>query len=135
MADRLVIKKRGDDGYKTFSIRIKNETVDKIDKIASETNMSRNQIIQEMLDFASDKLISCYSNDLYFVGANSPKSLSKCNKSGETFAQYGLTSSGESLVSDSVFLVSKLDGSIYIAGHGSNLVTTKSARDWQILKF
>lgn len=42
---------------------------------------------------------------------------------------------GESLVSDSVFLVSKLDGSIYIAGHGSNLVTTKSARDWQILKF
>ncbi len=56
MADRLVIKKRGDDGYKTFSIRIKNETVDKIDKIASETNMSRNQIIQEMLDFASDKI-------------------------------------------------------------------------------
>lgn len=56
MADRLVIKKRGDDGYKTFSIRIKNETVDKIDKIASETNLSRNQIIQEMLDFASDKI-------------------------------------------------------------------------------
>lgn len=56
MADRLVIKKRGDDGYKTFSIRIKNETVDKIDKIASETNMSRNQIIQEMLDFASNKI-------------------------------------------------------------------------------
>ncbi len=56
MADRLVIKKRGDDGYKTFSIRIKNETVEKIDKIASETNMSRNQIIQEMLDFASDKI-------------------------------------------------------------------------------
>ncbi len=27
MSDRLVIKKRGDDGYKTFSIRIKNETV------------------------------------------------------------------------------------------------------------
>ncbi len=56
MADRLVIKKRGDDGYKTFSIRIKNETVDKIDKIASESNLSRNQIIQEMLDFASDKI-------------------------------------------------------------------------------
>ncbi len=56
MSDRLVIKKRGDDGYKTFSIRIKNETVDKIDKIASESNLSRNQIIQEMLDFASDKI-------------------------------------------------------------------------------
>ena len=56
VSDRLVIKKRGDDGYKTFSIRIKNETVDKIDKIASESNLSRNQIIQEMLDFASDKI-------------------------------------------------------------------------------
>ena len=56
MSDRLVIKKRGDDGYKTFSIRIKNETVDKIDKIASESNLSRNQIIQEVLDFASDKI-------------------------------------------------------------------------------
>lgn len=56
MSDRLVIKKRGDDGYKTFSIRIKNETVDKIDKIASESNLSRNQIIQEILDFASDKI-------------------------------------------------------------------------------
>ena len=56
MSDRLVIKKRGDDGYKTFSVRIKNETVDKIDKIASESNLSRNQIIQEMLDFASDKI-------------------------------------------------------------------------------
>ena len=50
------MKKRGDDGYKTFSIRIKNETVDKIDKIASESNLSRNQIIQEILDFASDKI-------------------------------------------------------------------------------
>ena len=56
VSDRLVIKKRGDDGYKTFSIRIKNETVDKIDKIASESNLSRNQIIQEILDFASDKI-------------------------------------------------------------------------------
>ena len=56
MSDRLVIKMRGDDGYKTFSIRIKNETVEKIDKIVCETKLSRNQIIQEMLDFASDKI-------------------------------------------------------------------------------
>ncbi len=57
MSDKLIIKRRGDDGYKTFSIRIKNETVERIDRIANESNLSRNQIIQEMLDFASDKIV------------------------------------------------------------------------------
>lgn len=56
MSERLVIKKRGDDGYKTFSIRIKNETIDKIDVISKESNLSRNQLIQEMLDFAVEKI-------------------------------------------------------------------------------
>lgn len=56
MAERLIIRKRGDDGYKTFSIRIKNETVDKIDELSKESNLSRNLLIQEMLDFAIDKI-------------------------------------------------------------------------------
>lgn len=56
MSDRLVIKKRGEDGYKTFSVRLKSDTVDKIDKLSKETNLSRNQLIQEMLDFAVDRI-------------------------------------------------------------------------------
>lgn len=56
MSERLVIKKRGDDGHKTFSIRIKNETIDKIDELSKESNLSRNQLIQEMLDFAVEKI-------------------------------------------------------------------------------
>lgn len=56
MAEKLVIRKRGDDGYKTFSVRIKSDTIDKIDELAKQTNISRNNLIQEMLDFAIDKI-------------------------------------------------------------------------------
>lgn len=55
LSKKLQISKRsslkGEDGYKTFSIRIKDETVEKLDKIASESNRSRNDIISLMIDF------------------------------------------------------------------------------------
>lgn len=57
MKDKLVINKKnlkGEDGYKTFSIRIKEETVLKLNKLAEETNRSRNELINILLDFAID---------------------------------------------------------------------------------
>lgn len=58
MAEKLQISKRsalkGDDGYKTFSIRIKDEIVERLDKIAGETHRSRNEIISLMIDFGID---------------------------------------------------------------------------------
>ena len=49
---RLIIKKRGgEDGYKNFIIRVKNETVEKLDAIATKTNRSRNDLIGIMLDY------------------------------------------------------------------------------------
>lgn len=42
---------KGDDGYKTFSIRVKEETVRKLDAISQETNRSRNELISLMLEF------------------------------------------------------------------------------------
>ncbi len=50
---KLVIKKRskGEDGYKTFSVRIKEETVEKLDKLSEETGRSRNELIGMILDF------------------------------------------------------------------------------------
>lgn len=61
MANDFVITKRnkekGNDGYKVFSVRIKDETVDKLDEISKETNRSRNEIINMMLEFAVDKCI------------------------------------------------------------------------------
>ena len=56
MEEKLVIKKKnklkGDDGYKVFSVRIKEETVTKLEQISNESNRSRNEIINALLDFA-----------------------------------------------------------------------------------
>ncbi|MBR4111790.1 MAG: CopG family transcriptional regulator [Ruminiclostridium sp.] len=55
MNKKLIISKRskikGEDGYKTFSLRIKDEVVAELDRIAEETGRSRNEIISLMLDF------------------------------------------------------------------------------------
>lgn len=57
MKEKLIINKKslkGEDGYKTFSIRIKDETVAKLDKLSDETNRSRNELINILLDYAID---------------------------------------------------------------------------------
>ena len=57
MEDKLIINKKnlkGEDGYKTFSVRIKEETVSKINKLSKETNRSRNELINILLDYAID---------------------------------------------------------------------------------
>ena len=52
MANQLVIRPKGEDGYKTFSIRIKEDTVSKLDEISTKTNHSRNELIGMFLEFA-----------------------------------------------------------------------------------
>lgn len=57
MNEKLVIKKKtlkGEDGYKTFSIRIKEETVRRLDDLSQESNRSRNELINILLDYAID---------------------------------------------------------------------------------
>ena len=55
MSEKLQIKKRtalkGEDGYKTFSVRIKDETVERLEEISNQANRSRNEIINIMLEF------------------------------------------------------------------------------------
>lgn len=53
--DRLIIKQKkfkGNDGYKIFSIRIKEELVEDIDTISSQTGHSRNELIGIFLEYA-----------------------------------------------------------------------------------
>lgn len=53
--DRLIIrpkKYKGNDGYKTFSIRIKEELVESIDSISDRTGHSRNELIGILLEYA-----------------------------------------------------------------------------------
>lgn len=55
MKEKLIINKKplkGEDGYKTFSIRIKDEIVSNLDILADQTNRSRNELINILLDYA-----------------------------------------------------------------------------------
>lgn len=55
MSEELRIKKRshlkGDDGYRYISIRIEEDLVEELDRIANKTDRSRNEIIKIMLKF------------------------------------------------------------------------------------
>ena len=56
--DDLIVKPKrpkGEDGYKVFSIRIKEETVSKIDAISMQTGRSRNELIGQFLDYAVER--------------------------------------------------------------------------------
>ena len=43
---------RGEDGYKTFSVRIKEETVTELEDLATRSNRSRNELINILLEHA-----------------------------------------------------------------------------------
>lgn len=46
----LKIKKRGDDGNRVISVRIKETTLAELDRIATESNYSRNELINLILE-------------------------------------------------------------------------------------
>ena len=55
MGEKLIISKKnlkGEDGYKTFSVRVKQKTVDEIEKKKKKTCRSRNELINILLDYA-----------------------------------------------------------------------------------
>ena len=45
-------KLQGEDGYTTFTIRIRGEMAEKLSQLASDTNRSRNEVVSILLDFA-----------------------------------------------------------------------------------
>ena len=45
----LKLKKRGEDGSKVITVRIKEDTLAALDQLAAETNYSRNEIINIIL--------------------------------------------------------------------------------------
>lgn len=48
------VAKRGDDGYKIVSVRMKDELIEKLDKLSVESNRSRNELINMLLEAAVD---------------------------------------------------------------------------------
>ncbi len=57
MKDKLIINKKslkGEDGYKVFSVRIKEDTVNILNIMSDKTNRSRNELINILLEYAID---------------------------------------------------------------------------------
>ena len=55
MGDKLIINKKslkGEDGHKTFSVRLSDETVERLNELSEKTNRSRNELINILLDYA-----------------------------------------------------------------------------------
>ena len=57
LADKIRIRVKGEDGYKVFSLRIKEELLDKVDKIAAKTNRSKNEVINIILEESINNII------------------------------------------------------------------------------
>ena len=49
--ETLKIKKRGEDGTRVISVRIREEILGELDRIANESNYSRNELINLILAY------------------------------------------------------------------------------------
>ena len=58
MAEEIKITKKvarwGDDGYKVVSVRMKDETIERLDTLSAKTNRSRNELINMLVEAAMD---------------------------------------------------------------------------------
>ena len=58
MSEEITIKKKvtrkGDDGYKIVSVRMKDELLQRLDSLSASTNRSRNELINLLLNAAVD---------------------------------------------------------------------------------
>ena len=55
-AETLKIKKRGEDGNKIISVRIKEDILYELDRISKESNYSRNELINLLLKYGIENL-------------------------------------------------------------------------------
>ena len=53
----LKIKKRGEDGNKVITVRLKEDTLSEIDRIAKEINCSRNELINIILQYGITNIV------------------------------------------------------------------------------
>lgn len=47
-------RRKGDDGYKVVSVRMKEEMIERLDDLSAKTNRSRNELINLLLESAMD---------------------------------------------------------------------------------
>lgn len=60
MNELITIKKKsakkGDDGYKIVSVRMKDELIQRLENLSAKTNRSRNELINLLLEAAVDNV-------------------------------------------------------------------------------
>lgn len=54
--ETLKIKKRGEDGNKIISVRIREDILNELDRISRESNYSRNELINLILKYGIENL-------------------------------------------------------------------------------
>lgn len=47
----LKIKRRGEDGSRVISVRIREDTLAELDRLSAESNYSRNELINKILQY------------------------------------------------------------------------------------
>lgn len=50
-SEPLIIKKRGEDGNKIITVRIREDILAGLDRLVNESNYSRNELINIILDY------------------------------------------------------------------------------------
>lgn len=58
--DELILhpkKIKGEDGYRVFSIRVKEKTLQRLDTLSVQSNRSRNELIGILLEYALDRCV------------------------------------------------------------------------------
>ena len=56
-------KYKGEDGYRVFSVRVKENTVQRLEALSTQTNRSRNELINFLLDFAIVRCVIADEDD------------------------------------------------------------------------
>lgn len=53
--DKLIIERlKGEDGFKVFSVRVEERTINDLNEIAAQTNRTRNELVRLFLRYAID---------------------------------------------------------------------------------
>ena len=50
--ENLITRKKGEDGHKVVSVRMREETLARLDELSAQTNRSRNELINLLLEEA-----------------------------------------------------------------------------------
>lgn len=53
----LILKKRGEDGNRVISVRLREDILTELDKIANDTHYSRNELINIILEHGIENII------------------------------------------------------------------------------